>query len=215
MSNIQWLVSSNSPGDNLMFYYSGHGSFINDNNNDESDNKDEVIMPVDYKTSGIIADDWLFINMVKKVTSGVNLWIFTDCCNSGTNSDLYYNCEYLCKSTPNNPNNPNCENTYIFTNQKIKEDITGNVCMFSGCLDDQLSIDAYISNKYQGVFTVCFIEFIKAHCKDEQNNLFQENTVRLLDALKEINTRIHNLNFTQNSMLSVGNISDMQKYLNI
>lgn len=223
VSKIDWLVSSNVPGDTLVYYYSGHGASINETNytngnpHDESDGKDEIIMPVDFNTSGVIIDDWLFTHMVKKVTAGVNLWIFADCCNSGTNSDLYYNCIYDCKSTLNNPICQDtcvshCQDTYVISHQKNNETIHGNVCMFSGCLDSQLSVDGFINNKYQGVFTACFIAFMKAHCTSD---IFQENTLTIFDALKEINMRIRDLHFTQRSMLSFGNINDVKMYLNL
>ena len=47
------------PGDSLFLLYSGHGSQIQDETGDEADHMDEIIIPVDYNTGGIIKDDEL------------------------------------------------------------------------------------------------------------------------------------------------------------
>ena len=41
----------------LFFHYSGHGSYIKDENGDEVDGKDECLCPIDYAYSGMIIDD--------------------------------------------------------------------------------------------------------------------------------------------------------------
>ncbi len=89
--SIKWLVENNKFGDCLFFIYSGHGSQIKDKNNDESDGKDEVIIPIDIDKNGFISDDYLFENMVSKIVKGCNLTVITDCCHSGTMIDLKYN----------------------------------------------------------------------------------------------------------------------------
>ena len=43
--------------DEVLIYYSGHGNQIPDRNNEESDKKDEILVPLDYRTDGIIKDD--------------------------------------------------------------------------------------------------------------------------------------------------------------
>jgi hypothetical protein len=54
---MQWLVGGAHPDDALFIHYSGHGGRTRDLDGDELDGWDEVIFPVDYKTSGIITDD--------------------------------------------------------------------------------------------------------------------------------------------------------------
>ena len=95
---IKNLVENTKEGDTLVFHYSGHGSSVRDTTGDETDGRDEVLVPLDYKSSGVIKDDWLFENLCKKIPRGATLWCFTDCCHSGTIMDLKYNVKSLCKS---------------------------------------------------------------------------------------------------------------------
>ena len=52
--------------DELWIHYSGHGTYRRDDDGDEVDNNDEVIIPIDYKSKGIISDD-VMMNILKKV----------------------------------------------------------------------------------------------------------------------------------------------------
>jgi hypothetical protein len=48
------------------------------------------MIPVDYKKSGQILDDWLYDNVAKKFKSGVFCTFLYDCCHSGSILDLPY-----------------------------------------------------------------------------------------------------------------------------
>lgn len=78
-------VSPNE-GANIVFFYSGHGSFLDDDNGDEADGVDETIVPTDAKWEGDnqIRDDELnaLIKELNQYTTNITL-IF-DNCNSGT-----------------------------------------------------------------------------------------------------------------------------------
>ena len=132
----------------LLFTYSGHGSYLRDNNNDERDGKDEVLCPIDYTTNGFITDDFL----KKRLVENVKLVILMDCCHSGTIIDLKYN--YLV----------NWLNTCV-THMSLQN--RANVIMISGCKDSQKSADAFIKDKqkgnyeYQGAMTASFIHCFK------------------------------------------------------
>ena len=56
--------------DELWLHYSGHGTFVRDNNGDEVDGYDEVIVPIDYKTAAAIGDDELksILEMLKELS---------------------------------------------------------------------------------------------------------------------------------------------------
>jgi hypothetical protein len=137
-------------------HYSGHGASIQDVSCDELDNKDECIIPCDYKTAGVIIDD-----SIKQILSQFNpitrvICIF-DCCHSGTMADLKYrftdcvNAHIEITATPCNP--------------KI-------ICL-SGCMDRQTSADAYnVSNmrKFSGAMSSCLLLAMKsfpAECKSD------------------------------------------------
>jgi hypothetical protein len=83
----QWLIQSAQPGDQLVFHFSGHGSYISDDANaDESDGYDEITCLYDmdfYNPETFIRDDeWNA--MIQQVPEGVELTIIMDNCHSGT-----------------------------------------------------------------------------------------------------------------------------------
>lgn len=217
-SNINWLVSNCMPGDTLIFYYSGHGSNIEDHSGDESDKRDEVLVPLDYEKNGVITDDWLYQNMISKIPSNVKLWGFTDCCHSGTMVDLKYNYKSLCTYRKGSIRRgipyvfSDWTDRFSFSLEKSK-DISGNVCFFSGCQDQQTSADANINRQFQGAFTYCLIEFIKSNLQRMSNGTFRfiNGRVKLRNILKEINARLDINGFGgQDSQLSVSNSKHLE-----
>jgi hypothetical protein len=80
-----WLVQNARPGDNVVIYYSGHGSQMWDEDGDEDDGLDETIAPADvvpsdtrYDISDDEFNDWLGMLPTD------NVIVFLDNCNSGT-----------------------------------------------------------------------------------------------------------------------------------
>ena len=217
-TSIKNFVAGCKSGDTLFFYYSGHGSQLNDNNGDESDGKDSVLVPVDYQKSGVIRDDWLFANMVNCLPAGVLLWTFTDCCHSGTMLDLQFNLQS--NSIYNNGkvnktikyNGSEWSNQFGLSNEKSKTS-QADAFNFSGCLDPQTSADAFIRNQSQGAFTSCFFEFVNNNSTKDANNKmkFNTNKIKLSDMLKEINCRLVISGFNQRPQLSMGKVKDFNR----
>jgi hypothetical protein len=217
-SNIKKFVTGCKSGDTLFFYYSGHGSQLSDNNGDESDGRDSVLVPADYKTSGVIRDDWLFANMVNCLPAGVLLWTFTDCCHSGTMLDLQFNLQSNSVYTKGNSNknikynSSEWSNQFGLSNEKSTTS-QADVFNFSGCLDPQTSADAFIRNQSQGAFTACFFEFVNSNSTPDANNKlkFNTNKIKLSDMLKEINCRLVIQGFKQRPQLSMGKVKDFNR----
>jgi hypothetical protein len=199
--SIKWLVRDALPGDVLFFYYSGHGSYIPDTTQDESDGNDEVLVPLDFRTAGFINDDWIYDNLTSKVPRGVTLWAFGDCCHSGTLFDLKYNFKSQCtlkRGLSINRINTYRENDWIVRFSQSQErsmDVIGNCFYFSGCLDRGVSADAFINKQPQGAFTYCLLKFIN-------QNIFSLNTKTLQDMLKEVNCLLIINRFSQVTQLS-------------
>lgn len=84
------LVDQCESGDCVFLHYSGHGSKQKDDDGDEEDGFDEVLVPLDFKTSGMIRDDDLFDLIIKPMPDGVHLVCLMDCCHSGSILDLPY-----------------------------------------------------------------------------------------------------------------------------
>jgi hypothetical protein len=221
VKNIEWLVSNNSKNDILFFYYSGHGTNTKDKNKDESDKKDEEIVPLDGDDKGYISDDWLYKNLVASVPKDINMWCFFDACHSGTMLDLVYNYRSECKYTGKNKLNKNTlYNQYEWTtkfsfSQEKSNNVLGNICEFSGCLDSETSDDSFIKNQnnYQGAFTYCFLKFLNNNLNKDKK--FTGKNIKLKDVLKEINALLKIYDYKQNSQLSVGNIADIERFFEI
>ncbi len=78
------LKSKNKPLDMFMLYYSGHGAFVNDNNNDEPDGLDEALVPYDAslenKQSLLLDDE---INLILNSIVARQILVVLDSCYSG------------------------------------------------------------------------------------------------------------------------------------
>ena len=186
---------SNSSADQFFFQYSGHGTQIPDKDRDEKDNKDEVIVPIDYRSAGVISDDLLFELLVKPLRSHQKLTCLIDACNSGTMLDLKFNI----KASPVRIRNNSQKYDYNEWNTKLTVDVgkkdspKGIVTLISGCQDHEQANDVRIGGQYQGMMTYCFLDALKQNdCK-----------LKLKYLIKDINCMLDLYGFkVQNSQFS-------------
>jgi hypothetical protein len=167
LAEFKKLLIDSKSGDVLLLFYSGHGSYILDKNNNEKTGKDQLIVPCDF--NGIIDDELkniIQLNLKKDVT----LIALFDCCHSGSILDLKY--QYMDSLDKNN-----------FTENINESETTGNVIMISGCSDIQTSSDAYINNKNQGAMTWAFLEAFKS----EKNITWRNLLIKMRDLLQKSN----------------------------
>ena len=76
-------------GDTVVFTYSGHGSWLPDDEDDEEvDGRDEMICPYDVDDGGAIMDDDLH-EIFRQRAQGVRLVFISDSCHSGTVSRMF------------------------------------------------------------------------------------------------------------------------------
>ena len=81
-------MEGSESGDSLVFYFSGHGLWQPDFNNDEIDGFDETICPVDFMQEGMILDNEINSTIVWPLKQGVTLHAIVDACHIGTILDL-------------------------------------------------------------------------------------------------------------------------------
>ena len=81
----EWLPANVRPGDQVVFYFAGHGSQVWDENGDEDDGLDETIAPADVDPLNADFDiidetlgEWL------NALPTTNVWYVHDNCNAGT-----------------------------------------------------------------------------------------------------------------------------------
>lgn len=135
---------------NGYFHYSGHGTYLWDDDRDEADRKDEALCPVDCDYSGMIRDDELFEDFICELNHDVKLVMTTDCCHSGTIMDLPYKW--------------NKTGSYVLQQKKMTDaelDALADVVMISGCRDSQTSADGGFmkdASKGSGAMTAAYLE---------------------------------------------------------
>lgn len=82
---IRWLGAPNGNGDAAvrLFHFSGHGTFVVDEDGDEPDGRDEALVPYDYDTVGAMTDDALR-SLYASFGGDTHLLLTMDCCHSGS-----------------------------------------------------------------------------------------------------------------------------------
>lgn len=91
-SCIKSIGSRCRENDFFVFYYSGHGTEVPDENGDEKDGMDEAFCFVtpsgQVNRSSLMTDDEFVDALLKGVHEDTNLLVLADCCHSGTIVDL-------------------------------------------------------------------------------------------------------------------------------
>ncbi len=129
--------------DFVWLHYSGHGSYVRDASADEGDGRDECLVPHDYKTAGLIPDDYINL-LFSYFNPKTRVVCVFDCCHSGTIGDVKYSWE--------GPGRVAVENILCRT--------AARVITLSGCLDAQTAADAYdvlMDGKSSGALTSCML----------------------------------------------------------
>ncbi len=85
------LSEQSQAGDAVFIQFSGHGGRVLDSTIDtEAESYDEVIVPSDYNTSGLVRDTLIFKTLLAPMRYGVTVTILIDCCDTGMVLDLPY-----------------------------------------------------------------------------------------------------------------------------
>jgi len=145
LNGFKNLLVNAQEGDLLFFSYSGHGTYIKDENGDEFTGTDQCIVPIDLN---IIVDDEIKSIIQDNLKEGVTLFALFDSCYSGTVLDLKY--QYM--------DSLNYDN---YSENETQLETLGNVLMISGCTDTQTSADAYINKLSQGAMTWSLLDSLK------------------------------------------------------
>ena len=121
----------------LFIHYSGHGTRVKDNNDDELDGHDEAIVCND----GYAIRDDTFFHYLSWIPHWVRVKILLDCCHSGTGMDLEY--RFYAES-----------NTAM---RNFKGQLAADIQMISGCRDCQVAAEVTMNQQSQGALTSCYL----------------------------------------------------------
>lgn len=186
LERLNWLVSNNPVGSEVVFQYSGHGSQVRDRNGDElEDGLDEILCPHDLNWQNPLTDD-ILASILKKVSQGVFFTMVCDACHSGSMTRGF-----------SNPGLEECDDKNTrgrflpapfdiearslgrsLPMRKIGANKKGpsvqRHVLLSGCEDRQTSADAYISRTYQGAMTYSFIAALAKDKNTTWKNVYTE-----------------------------------------
>lgn len=191
---IRTFITNSFNGDTLYIHYSGHGSQVESLSGAEIDCLDEAIIPLDYKTNGIITDDELRnLIVVPLLNKKIKVRIVFDCCHSGTALDLKHNLMIRDSMFPNSKTinlSKNIENNneISFINQMVKEQIAKEMKKY---------IDNNIVDKYMETNNA------SNNGSDNTNTINTNNEIEIIESVnnekylisnKIFNNRINNVN---------------------
>ncbi len=86
LDGIQWLAINTKAGDEVVFFYSGHGTTGNGDPDKDGEAKDEAIIPSNFQTAGVIWDGTLKTEFENVDSS--RIMFFFDSCYAGGMTDL-------------------------------------------------------------------------------------------------------------------------------
>ena len=140
------LWSHRHPGSQVFISYSGHGSQVADTGGDERDRQDEVLVPLDWQTAGLISDDE-FGRLLRQFHASTDVVVLVDACHSGSIGDLPYHVI--------------AGNEFVIENDTLCD---ARVLLISGCDDIQTSAEVLNlagESRVDGVMTTSFLRIMQ------------------------------------------------------
>lgn len=213
LAALHWLRDGACAESRLWCSYSGHGAWMHDRSGDETDRRDETIVPVDYERAGQISDDQLRAELVEPLPAGARLTCVFDCCHSGTVLDLRHN--YVDESAFVGRGHVRYQKKYdpaqwrrklVYTQNPKDAETRADVLMFSGCRDTQTSADAYEGGAYTGALTYAFLRFADPTSKHVRAAEAERTPGNLL---ADMNAWMKIRNYDQRPQLSFGRVTDV------
>ena len=165
---LRAVIGQAGEDDSVVFTFSGHGSWLPDNDRDEPDARDEMICPHDVMNGQYLLDDELYAIFCTK-RPGARLYVIADCCHSGS----------VVRAAPAEPGGVPLKARflppYMFArgNRVLERAIDRAVdtpaptklrypaLLFSGCQDTEFSYDTSFHSRPNGAFTRTAIDALQ------------------------------------------------------
>jgi hypothetical protein len=156
-TGLRDLLSRATDGDAVVITYSGHGTWLPDDDGDEPDRRDEALCPHDIAENGPLLDDELH-DLFALAAPGVRTVLISDSCHSGTLTrlnrpigDRAARPRFLPPSTflPA----PQVRRALLHTRPGKLRVPPSTALLLSGCRDAEYSYDAAFDGRPNGAFT--------------------------------------------------------------
>ena len=154
---ISGLIGKAARGETVVITYSGHGTWVPDQNGDEPDQRDEGLCPWDIGQGNVLLDDEIHLLFANR-PAGIRITLIADSCHSG--SVTRGNASELDPGLPRArflP--PEAWMKNITLPAKLPPNVSGGLSrtggdlLIAGCRDDQYSWDTSFKNRPNGAFT--------------------------------------------------------------
>ncbi len=171
---ISKIVGDTGQDDIAVITYSGHGTWVPDEDDEEVDGRDEALCPHDISQGQILTDDELF-EIFSERKHGARIIVISDSCHSGTVTRA---CNFMPGTESDSWNFQKIRflapEFYIKGDEvrlrrarrveKIKASgkIRAAAVLFSGCKDDEYSYDAWFNERPSGAFTYAALQTLKS-----------------------------------------------------
>jgi hypothetical protein len=195
------LVGGARDGDTIVFTYSGHGSWLPDQNGDEGDGRDEMLCPHDVASGQYLLDDDLHEIFGRKAAGAV-FYFISDSCHSGS----------VTRFAPSIPGaaprpRPRLLPPLAFVKDAAVRAAIDNIAqtprgsttkqkypalLLSGCKDAELSYDAFFNGRPNGALSRVALDALK------------ESPPTPRDWWKAIRTRLPSADYPQTPQLYGG-----------
>jgi metacaspase-1 len=155
-AGIRRRLAAAGSGDTVVLTYSGHGTWVRDDNGDEPDGRDEALCPYDIFTNGPLLDDELYDILCER-QRGARVVMISDSCHSGSVARF---APSLRASTDTVRFLPPA--VFLSPNEaaraaKMPRVMAGRprhaALLLSGCRDFEFSYDAHFGERPNGAFT--------------------------------------------------------------
>jgi len=161
------ILVATQPGDTAVITYSGHGTWVPDEDGDEADGRDEALCPWDMMTTGeIITDDYLYTVFTDCIKEGAHVSFISDSCHSGSVARMapratgpfagepwkFQKTKFLPPVLHLTPEG--LKAAHKVADKAVRpKDTRDSVLLMAGCQDTEYSYDAWFNGKGNGAFT--------------------------------------------------------------
>ncbi len=201
---ISKIVADTGRDDISVITYSGHGTWVPDEDGDEPDGRDEALCPHDITQGQILTDDELY-EIFSERKRGARIIVISDSCHSGsvtracnlmprteTDSWNFQKIRYLAPEFYIQKDERLLRRALRVEEVRARGKIRAASVLLSGCEDDEYSYDAWFNERPNGAFTYAALQTLK--------NLPDTATYR--DWHKEIRKILPHVNYPQTPQLS-------------
>ena len=198
------IVDDTGRDDITVITYSGHGTWVPDEDDDEVDGRDEALCPHDITQGQVLTDDELY-EIFSERKRGARIIVISDSCHSGTvvracnlmpgtasDSWKFQKIRFLAPEFYIRGDKVRLRRARQVEKIKASAKIRAAAVLLSGCKDDEYSYDAWFNERANGAFTYVALQTLKSLPK----------TATYRDWHREIRKILPHVNYPQTPQLS-------------